>query len=104
MGWGDKGGASLSSNLSLKVNFHLKVFLLESQLEEEFGRTEDEFPTNEDEDHRTFFFVISSGDNQESMENTKRYVLLHFRGNIILSGCEDRSLSGGSRPGNHSKV
>ena len=49
-----------------------KVFLLESQLKEEFDRGEDEFPTNEDEDHRTFFFVISSNDVQESAENTTR--------------------------------
>ena len=49
------------------------MFLLESQLEEEFDRSEDEFPASEEEDQRSFFFVISSSDDQESAESTTRY-------------------------------
>lgn len=55
------------------------MFLLESQLEEEFDRSDEEFPTTEHEGHRSFFFVISPSDNHE---NTTRYFLHVFFNNV----------------------
>lgn len=67
-------------------SFFHKVFLLESQLEEELEQSDDEFPTKENEDQRTFFFAISSSDSQEGAESTTRYIFKSIGAeNFLLS-------------------
>ena len=50
----------------------VQVFLLESQLQDEFHRSDEEVPTNEEDDQRSFFFVISLAESQGSADETTR--------------------------------